>query len=235
MRCLAIIPARAGSKGVKDKNIREICGKPLILYTIESAVNSGVFDEVMVSTDSEKYAEILNGVEGVSIPFFRSETTADDFSSSWDVAAEVLYNYQILKKDFDMFCILQPTSPLRSVDNIREAYSLFCQKKAYSIVSVCELGHSLNICNTLPDDHSMIGFLKDKDKYLRQMNPVYYRLNGAIYMCNTKAFFKYKNIYEKRSYAYIMKTLESIDIDTEDDLLMAEFLLRRKLNSSKNR
>lgn len=227
MKNLAIIPARSGSKGLKDKNIREVCRKPLMAYTLEAAATSGVFDEVMVSTDSEHYADVARGVKGVKVPFLRNATTAGDTSSTWEVVREVLFNYKKIGQQFDMFCILQPTSPLRSVQNIKEAYDLYCEKEANSIVSVCELGHSINICNTLPEDHSLVDFLKNQDKYARQMNPTYYRLNGAIYMCNTKAFLEYGTIYKEKSYAYIMTELDSIDIDTADDLMMAEFLINK--------
>jgi len=232
MKCLAIIPARSGSKGIKDKNIKELCGKPLMQYTLEAAVNSGIFDEIMVSTDSKYYADIARNIKGVSVPFLRNSSTAGDTSSTWDVVCEVLDNYRKLGIEYDMFCVLQPTSPLRSAQNIREAFQLYNEKNANSIVSVCKLGHPINICNTLPEDHSLVGFIKEQDKYARQMNPTYYRINGSIYMCNTKAFLEYGTIYKEKSYAYIMTELDSIDIDTEDDFLIAELLINRKNNIS---
>ena len=188
MKTLAIIPARSGSKGLKDKNILEICGKPLLHYTLEAAVNSGIFDEIMVSTDSASYAEIAQKVTGVKVPFLRSKDTSHDTASTWSVVQEVLQNYHEAGQDFDMFCILQPTSPLRTSVDIQKAFALYQQNQANSVVSVCELGHPLNICNTLPDDHSLVGFIQNPQKSSRQMNPTAYRLNGAIYICNTKNF-----------------------------------------------
>lgn len=226
---IAIIPARSGSKGLKDKNIKEVLGKPLIAYTLEAAVNSGIFDEVMVSTDSEHYAEVAKQTQGVNVPFLRSAGTAGDTASTWDVIREVLENYRNLGKEFDNFCVLQPTSPMRSSRHIEEAYDLFTKLDANSVVSVCKLGHSMNVCNQLPEDHSLVGFLRNPNKYARQMNPTYYRLNGSIYMCSTKAFLEYGDIYRERSYAYIMSEEDSVDIDTADDMMMAEFLLEKRL------
>ncbi len=234
MKALAIIPARSGSKGLPDKNIKELCGKPLMAYTLEAAVQSGIFYEVMVSTDSEQYASIARTVEGVTVPFLRSEVTAGDSASTWDTVKEVLHEYRKLGKEFEMFCILQPTSPLRSALCIQEAYKLYEEKNANSVVSVCKMGHSINICNTLPEDHSLVGFIRDEQKYTRQMNPTYYRLNGSIYMCNTEAFYKYGTIYKEKSYAYIMSEMDSVDIDTKDDLLYAEFVLKKLMQEKCN-
>ena len=121
MKNLAIIPARSGSKGLVDKNIKLLDGKPLIAYSIEAALQSGVFDMVMVSTDSEKYAEIAWNY-GAQVPFLRSAETSSDTASSWDAVAEVIENYRKLGTVFDTFMLLQPTSPLRTAQNIREAY-----------------------------------------------------------------------------------------------------------------
>ena len=141
MKNLAIIPARSGSKGLPDKNIKPLLGKPLMAYSIEAAIASGVFDEVMVSTDSEKYAEIAKSW-GANVPFLRSKVTASDTASSWDMADEVLNNYRDkFGLTFDTFCLLQPTSPLRTAENIRAAYYLYSQKAKFAVVSVCETEH----------------------------------------------------------------------------------------------
>ena len=227
MRSIAIIPARSGSKGLIHKNITDVNGKPLIAYTLEAAVNSGVFDEIMVSTDSDVYAQIARKTPGVNVPFLRTPENSGDTASTWAVVREVLERYAEQGELFDMCCVLQPTSPLRDAEDIREAFALYQQKNAYSIVSVCELGHPLNICNTLPEDHSLIGFMRKQSDYARQMNPTPYRLNGAIYMCDVEAFLKYDTIYKEKSYAYIMSEQKSVDIDTEDDIAYVEFLMNR--------
>ena len=233
MRNLAIIPARSGSKVLINKNIRDLCGKPLMTYTLEAAVESGVFDEVMVSTDSEEYANIARLTEGINVPFLRNSCNAGDLSSSWDVVKEVLHNYKSIGYEFDMFCLLQPTSPMRTESHIKQAYELFVEKDAYSIVSVTELEYSMNLCNQLPKDNSLVGFLRNPNKYARQMNPTYYRINGAIYMCNTEAFLKYDTIYYDRSYAYIMPNESSIDIDNAHDLSITSILMEQKYGIKK--
>ena len=150
MKNLAIIPARSGSKGLPDKNIKNLCGKPLIAHTIAAANDSGCFDEVMVSTDSEKYAGIARQW-GASVPFLRSEATSTDQASSWDMVEEVLCNYEKAGRYFDTFCLLQPTSPLRTSEDIRGAYRLFEDKASFAVVSVCEAEHSPLWCGHLPD------------------------------------------------------------------------------------
>jgi len=109
MKNIAIIPARSGSKGLPDKNIRLLCGKPLLAYSIEAALQSDMFDVVHVSTDSIQYAEIAKKF-GADVPFLRSTETSSDSASSWDVVKEVIEKYQKVGKCFDTFMLLQPTS-----------------------------------------------------------------------------------------------------------------------------
>ncbi len=214
---LAIIPARSGSKGLPDKNIKELCGKPLIAYSIEAALNSGCFDTVMVSTDSEKYAEIAK-MYGAEVPFLRSKETASDTASSWDTVKEVLENYKKLNREFDRFMLLQPTSPLRTAEDITKAFSVFEERKANAVVSVCETDHSPLICGNLPEDLSMQMFFKDDVfKKRRQDIPTYYRINGAGYLLSTDFFLKNGMSYSDRCFAHIMDTSHSVDIDTELD------------------
>ena len=137
MRNIAIIPARSGSKGVCDKNIRHLNGHPLIAHTIRAALDSGVFDTVMVSTDSEKYAEIARQY-GAEAPFLRSTENAGDRSTSWDVVKEVLKRYSEMGEEFDMVALLQPTSPMRLSKHIVEAYQMMEQKQANAIIAMCE-------------------------------------------------------------------------------------------------
>ena len=113
MKNIAIIPARSGSKGIPDKNIKDINGKPLIAWTIEAAIKSNMFNCVMVSTDSDKYADIARNY-GAEVPFLRSSENSSDTSSSWDVVREVLLKYEEMGFLFDTFTLLQPTSPLNS-------------------------------------------------------------------------------------------------------------------------
>lgn len=129
MKNLAIITARSGSKGLKNKNIKLLNGKPLIAYSIEAAQKSNLFTEIMVSTDSEEYAEIALKL-GAKVPFLRSKTNSEDNSGSWDVVMEVLKNYLKAGQKYDTICLLQPTSPLRTYDDIDNGYKLLIEKKS---------------------------------------------------------------------------------------------------------
>lgn len=226
MNNLAIIPARSGSKGLKDKNIKPLNGKPLIAYTIEAAIKSGVFSHVMVSTDSRDYAKIA--IEyGAEVPFYRSENTSSDSASSWDVVKEVLAEYKKREIEFDTFTLLQPTSPLRDFTDIKNAFHIFDEKSAIAVVSVCEMEHSPLWSNTLPSDNSMNDFLKDASNRQRQMLEKFYRINGAIYLANVKAFYENINLYREGCFAYKMSLEKSVDIDTELDFKIAETLIQQ--------
>lgn len=227
MKNIAIIPARSGSKGLPNKNVKELCGKPLMAYTIEAALRSNCFDEVMVSTDSEVYAEIARK-NGASVPFIRSETTSTDNASSWDTVEEVLSEYEKRGYLFDSFCLLQPTSPLRTAEDICAAYDIFNKKASFAVVSVCEAEHSPLWCGLLGEDNELNCFIDRNSMKQRQAGGKYYRLNGAIYIVTTELFRKDRFLYQKGSYAYIMDTRKSIDIDTIHDFEYAEFLIQKK-------
>lgn len=226
MKNIAIIPARSGSKGMKDKNIKELCGKPLLAYSVEAALRSGIFEKVHVSTDSAQYQEIGRRY-GADVPFLRSAETSTDTASTWDAMRFVLQEYKERGEVFDTITVLQPTSPLRTSEDIKRAYSFFLEKNANMISSVCEMEHSPLWCNVLPEDLSMKDFEDEKLAFLpRQELPVYYRENGAIYMMRTQHLFKAENIYKDGCYAFVMERDHSIDIDEELDFLLAETIMQ---------
>lgn len=224
MSSVAIIPARSGSKGLPDKNIKLLNGKPLMAYAIEAAINSSMFDEVMVSTDSLKYAKIAEDY-GAAIPFMRSTENASDVASSWDAVEETLSEYEKKNKFFDDFCLLQPTSPLRTTEDIQNAYRIFNEKGAMAVVSVCECEHSPLWCNTLNENMELKEFIDPKHYFQRQSLEKFYRINGAIYIVNRKEFQKNQYIYREGSFAYIMSQDRSIDIDSYLDFKIAEALI----------
>lgn len=225
MRNLAIISARSGSKGLPDKNIRILLGKPLMAYSIEAAIASGVFDEVMVSTDSEKYAEIARSY-GANVPFLRSEATSSDTASSWDMVEEVLSNYKnILGREFDTFCLLQPTSPLRTAEDIRAAYKLYQERDAIAVLSMAELNHPIEWCGKIDESLSLDGFHKKLTDSRRQDMGKTFRPNGAIYIVSVDEFRKDRFLYREGSYAYIMPVKRSVDVDSEDDFKRIEYIL----------
>jgi len=222
MKNIAIIPARSGSKGLKDKNIRELCGKPLMAYSIEAAIKSKLFDCVHVSTDSTEYARIAKEY-GADVPFLRDEEYATDIASTWDMVKNVLDKYSEIGKVFDIVTVLQPTSPLRTSEDICNAYQLFCDKNALSVVSVCEVEHSPLLCNMLEEDLSLNGFIDVKKMVRRQDMNTYYRINGGIYMLDVNILDNIEQLYGKKSYAYIMEKKNSVDIDDEQDFQLAEY------------
>lgn len=222
---LAIITARSGSKGLKDKNIKLLNGKPLIWYSINAAKEAEVFSEIMVSTDSEKYAEVAKEC-GASVPFLRSRENSADSSSSWDTVKEVLNRYREMNREFDTICLLQPTSPLRTGQDIADAYQLFDRKNATTIMGVCEAEHSPLWENLLDDSLSMDHFSETDKGDLRQQLDTYYRVNGAIFIVRADYDINNSNMYFN-SFAYIMPRERSIDIDTELDFMLAEFMLKQ--------
>jgi CMP-N,N'-diacetyllegionaminic acid synthase len=228
LKNLAIIPARSGSKGLKDKNIKLLNGKPLLAYTIEAAKESGVFDEIMVSTDSKEYAYIAKQW-GANVPFLRSEEKSNDTASSWDVVKEVIEKYRDLGTEFDTVALLQPTSPLRTSNNIIEGYNLMKEKEANFVVGVCEMEHSPLWANTLPENLSMANFIRPEFLEIpRQKIPKYYRINGALYIVKVDYLMKSSYIYEDGSYALVMKKEDSIDIDDQVDFTIAEILISKR-------
>ena len=224
-KSIAIIPARSGSKGLPRKNVLELKGKPLLGYSIEAAIESGVFDEVMVSTDSKLYSEIARKF-GASVPFLRDESLSLDTTSVWDVVRDIIKKYDDFGKRFDMFCLLQPTSPLRKPEDIRNAYNILREKASVAVISVCEPEHSPLLCGRLYNDESLDGFFSRELPFQRQKLDKYYRVNGAIYFAYVQEFLKDDFLYRKGSFAYIMDQERSIDIDTKFDFVMAEALLQ---------
>lgn len=224
MKNLAVIPARSGSKGISDKNIKDLNGKPLLAYTIEAAQNSNIFDCIHVSTDSELYADIARNL-GVDVPFLRSAELSTDAAGTMDAVRFVVNEYINLGQRFETVTILQPTSPLRTSEDIVCAFRLFREKKADSVVSVCETEYSPWLCNILPDNSSLNNFLDLNRVGRRQEMQQYYRVNGAIYIQTTELLMRHGNLYGENSYAYIMNKMKSIDIDDEFDFFLAKMLL----------
>lgn len=232
MKNLAIIPARSGSKGVADKNIKLLVGKPLLAYTIEAAVKSGVFERIMVSTDAEKYAVIAREY-GAEVPFLRSAENSSDTASTWDSVKEVLNGYARSDEKFDSVCVLQPTSPLRTDQDIVSGYDLFRRREANAVVGVCAMEHSHVYANTLQEDGCMDGFVpKEIATVSRQALQPYYRINGALYILREEYLWTMASPYDKGSYAYIMPAERSVDIDTEYDFMLAEYLLKQRESSA---
>lgn len=223
-RVLAIIPARGGSKRLPRKNILELAGKPLIQWTIEAARSCSYIDSVVVSSDSPEILEHASNNGCVPLP--RPIPLSMDCSSSVDVALHILETY----KGFGVIIWLQPTSPLRTDKHIDQALELLEKNNYESVVSVCETEHSPLWSNMLNKDNSMKNFLQGLSANVRSQDlPNYYRLNGAIYINTNDNLKKYKSFLNEKTYAYIMESLYSVDIDSKVDFLLAEVLLREPI------
>lgn len=229
---LLVIPARAGSRRIPRKNILPLGGKPLVVWSIEAALRSGIPSEVCLSTDDKEIAEIGKDA-GASVPFLRPAHLSNDDASSVDVVAHAMQFYRKkMKRDFATVALLQPTSPFRDAEDVRKAFQLFFEKAADCVVSVCPAEHSPMWTNTLTPDMSMRGFLRRELKGKRSQDlPQYYRLNGAIYICSVQGFLSEQSlILEHNSFAYIMTEEHSLDIDTELDFKIAEAIASSLVN-----
>lgn len=220
---IAIIPARSGSKGLTDKNIKNFAGKPLLAHTIIAAQQSGIFSEIFVSTDSEKYATIARRY-GANVPFLRADNLATDNAKIADVIVDLILQLGKSGKKYSTFMLLQPTSPLRTALDISDSYNYFLNIRAKNVVGVCEAEHSPLWMNTLPENGSMENFLQNINRN-RQELPQYYRINGAIYIADIENYLVKKSFYERDSYAFKMPKERSVDIDSELDFLWAETIL----------
>jgi CMP-N,N'-diacetyllegionaminic acid synthase len=224
-RILAIIPARGGSKGLPGKNIRKLGGKPLLAWSIETARASSYIDTICVSTDCEDIARIARTC-GAETPFLRPQELAGDNAKITDTLQHVISEYNKAGDCFDLLLLLQPTSPLRSSCDIDSAIELFKTKNAQAIVSVCEAEHHPWLSNTLPGNDNMVTFLRPEvTSSNRQSYPPFYRLNGAIYLMDILYFVEHHSYYGSNTYAYHMPVERSIDIDSANDFLLAEFLV----------
>jgi CMP-N,N'-diacetyllegionaminic acid synthase len=210
---------------------------PLCVYTIKAALESGVFDEIHFSSDSEKYISIAEPY-GVSVPFVRDKSLAEDTSSSWDVVKDVIRNYEKIGRFFDAVMLLQPTVPFRSAEDIRNAVDLFKEKNANAVVSVTTPEHSPLWSAPLGSDGNMRIF-HERFQYLtaRQNLEKYYALNGAIYLADIKYLMESQDIYEEKCYSYFMPRERSFDIDDQLDFDWCEYILsqKSKKESQKNK
>jgi len=231
MKNIAVILARSGSKGLPNKNIRNLDGHPLMAYTIRAALNSKMFDRVMVSTDSEEYAEIARKY-GAEVPFLRSEKNSGDKSSSWDAVKEVLEQYKNeLGETFDVVALLQVTSPLRTGEHIKQAFRRMEETEANSVYTIRATEYPVSWAQYIPDTFCMNEAERavpvDPRAYMpRQKAANSYRANGAIYLYKTEALRTEAYMYETKCYGCMMDKIHSVDVDDLEDFTIAEALIR---------
>jgi CMP-N,N'-diacetyllegionaminic acid synthase len=225
-KCLAIIPARGGSKGLPGKNIRLLHDKPLIQYSIEAALNSSCVDEVVVTTDSAEIAHV-SGQAGAAVPFIRPAELATDEAKSIDVFKHTVEFYeQTLDQFFDVIMLLQPTSPLRNAMDIEEAYTIFSSNQADSLQSVALSEVQPYLLREM-DNGRLMPYLEGEREHLRRQDlKELYVLNGAIYIVKRDLLMNHSTLVGRNNCGYIMPKERSVDIDDEFDLKMAEFLWR---------
>lgn len=218
-----------GSKRLPKKNILDLNGKPLIAWTIESALKSTYDLDVVVSTDCEQIADISKRW-GANIPRLRPAHLSEDTSSSIDVALDMLNFLKEENSVYKYIIFLQPTSPLRNDAHIDQAITLAIKGNLDSVTSVTECEHSPKWANTLPNDNSMNSFLNEELLNKRSQDlETYYRLNGAIYISNVERLIKEKKfIFTSNSKAYIMDNEHSVDIDNKLDFIIAENLIKNE-------
>ena len=226
-KLLGFITARGGSKRLPNKNILELAGKPLIAWTIEAALDSKYIDRVIVSTDDEKIANISQKY-GADVPFMRPAELSTDTATSIDVIEHGLNTLAESGDNYDYITLLQPTSPLRTSRHIDESVNIFLEKNANSVISVTETSHSPLWANEIPESGSMKGFLRDDVKNKRSQDlPIYYQLNGAIYISKISSLLNERSFFQKNDvYAYKMERLNSVDIDSKIDFEFASLLIR---------
>lgn len=226
---LAIIPARGGSKGVPRKNIKDLCGKPLIAWTIEEALKSKYIDRLIVSTEDDEIAKISKKY-GAEVPFMRAKGLAQDNTPGIDPILHCI-NWLMDNEKYhsDYICTLQCTSPLRKSNHIDEALEMLGQKVADSIIGVCESEVSPYWMKNIKKG-KLVDFIKNSHVYKRRQElPMVYRLNGAIYIGKTEILKKNRNWYTDNTIPYIMSNEDSIDIDTMMDFKFAELVMKEKL------
>jgi CMP-N,N'-diacetyllegionaminic acid synthase len=226
---LAIIPARSGSKGLKNKNILNLNKKPLIYYTIKAALNAKLISRVVFITDSKKIADIAQKF-GAEVPFLRPKKLATSNSMIIDTYK---YTIDFFKENegkvYKNFVALLPTSPLRTSEDIDRAISTFKKKNADSVISMKEAPFPIHWNKFLTKKEIIINYdNKFNPMANRQEHKKTYIPNGAIYVFNAKKIFNAKNYYFKKTYAYLMPKEKSVDIDDYFDFKFAELLLNKK-------
>ena len=220
MKTLAMITARGGSKRIPRKNIKEFNGKPIMAYSIEAAIQSGAFDEVMVSTDDEEIADIARKY-GASVPFMRSEKTANDFATTVDVIDEVISEYHNRGKDFDVFACIYPTAPFITADKLKEAVEKLSSSDADSLIPVVRFSYPPQRAMEIRDGRLVFRQPENLSKRSQDLEPHYHDA-GQFYVVKTESFLKNKGIMVGQILPMELSELEVQDIDNEVDWKLAE-------------
>ncbi|NLC75201.1 MAG: pseudaminic acid cytidylyltransferase [Clostridiales bacterium] len=223
MHNLAIITARGGSKRIPRKNIKEFCGKPILTYSIEAALKSGVFDEVMVSTDDSEIARIAIA-SGAAVPFMRSEATSNDYASTDDVIAEVLDMYKAAGKTFDSFCCIYPTAPFITPDRLAGAMTLLGEHE--SVMPVVAYSYPPQRSVVIRDGLIVRRFPEYLNSRSQDLEKFYHDC-GQFYACRADAFRRGGTTDVDDLAPLVLDDAEVQDIDTLEDWAIAEEKFKR--------
>lgn len=224
MSSLAIIPARGGSKRIPRKNIKEFLGKPIIAYSIEAAIASGLFDEVMVSTDDEEIADISKNY-GAKIPFLRSKDNSNDYVGISEVCIEVISEYEKAEKIFDLICCILPTAPFVTSEKLINAKRMLDKGMYDSVFTVTEYNYPIQRSLKMEGDFIKMRWPENFSKRSQDLEKTYHDA-GQFYFIRTEALLREKRMFVEKSGAVILNELEVQDIDTGKDWIVAEIKYR---------
>ena len=216
LKVLALIPARGGSKGIKDKNIVDVCGKPLIAYSINAAQKSKYVDDVVITTDSERIKEVAEKY-GADVPFLRPAELATDNAKTIDAVVHAVYTLKDMGRNYDVLLLLQPTCPLRTTNDIDSSLELFVSKNYTALVSVNRVSEHPILMRKINEDGIMENLLNLPSTVRRQDMPPIYKVNGSIYI-NLINELNNETSFNDNPLAYITEEEHSIDIDNINDL-----------------
>lgn len=220
MKNVAIITARGGSKRIPRKNIKPFLGRPIVEYSIDAALQTELFDEVMVSTDDEEIAQIAERA-GAKVPFFRSEGTSNDFAMTADVVDEVLSCYENRGEIFQNACVIYPTAPFVTSDAIRKAMLLLEQERADACIPVVRFSFPPQRCVVIRDERLVPRWPENMAKRSQDLEPFYHDC-GQFYCLNVERFRKQKKIWMENVVPFIQDEMNVQDIDTPEDWAAAE-------------
>jgi N-acylneuraminate cytidylyltransferase len=222
MKCIAIIPARGGSKRIPRKNIKLFSGKPIIAYSIELASQSGLFDEIMVSTDDDEIAQVAKEF-GASVPFLRSAQNANDFATTADVILEVLYAYETRGQHFDFACCIYPTSPLLKSTSLHDGFELLLNQSYDTVFPVVAFSYPIWRSLKVAPENGKVEMFWPENKHKRSQDlPKAYHDAGQFYWLNVHTFLNEPLLYSSNSGVIELSEVEVQDIDTLVDWQLAE-------------
>lgn len=221
---IAIITARGGSKRIPRKNIKEFCGKPILAYSIEAAIESKLFDTVMVSTDDEEIAGIARQY-GAEVPFYRSERTAGDFATTNDVLLEVLAEYERRGEHYDMGCCIYPTAPFVTAAKLRDAMAQLETSDADTLIPVVAFSYPPQRAMIVRDGRLVFEYPQYLDSRSQDLEPHYHDV-GQFYLFRTEAFLHNRKLMIGNILPYVVSELEVQDIDNPTDWEIAEIKYR---------